>query len=295
VTALSKTLDLPEDIERPSRPVSRSKNKRPAQASLAPHAAKRPAQASSALHAWPEISARLQAAPRFVLLSDFDGTLVELRDHPSDVRVTAKVASILAKLAARPNISVALVSGRRVKSLKKLLRVKGLGYFGLHGAERDNASATLSDEALLVLEEAKLATRKAVRPLRGIWLEDKGMTFAVHYRNATHAVARAARVALEKVLEPWKEDLHVIQGSSVWEVLPQEIPGKSGAVASVIADLPPGTPVIYIGDDGTDEHAFAVLPGQITIRVGEKRRTRARYYLQDPADVLLFLEKLAEI
>ena len=295
MTGLSKTLDLAEDPARVSRPVSRSKNQRPAQAAHAPCAAGQRTQARSALRAWPEISARLQAGPRFVLLSDFDGTLVELRDHPSDVRVPAKVASILAKLAARPNISVALVSGRRVKSLKKLLRVKGLGYFGLHGAERDDGSATLSDEALRVLEEAKLATRKAVRPLQGIWLEDKGMTFAVHYRNATPAVARTARAALEKVLEPWKDDLHVIQGSNVWEVLPEEIPGKSGAVASVIADLPPGTPVIYIGDDGTDEHAFAVLPEQITIRVGEKRRTRARYYLQDPAEVLCFLEKLAEI
>jgi trehalose-6-phosphatase len=63
-------------------------------------------------------------------------------------------------------------------------------------------------------------------------------------------------------------------------------------VRDLLAEFPPGTPAIYIGDDGTDESAFCALGDQITVRVGTAQKTHARYYVRDPGEVARFLQRL---
>ena len=79
----------------------------------------------------------------------------------------------------------------------------------------------------------------------------------------------------------------------VWEVLPNEIRGKGGAVLRPAQRIRrQGTPAIYIGDDGTDETAFRALDDQITIRVGKPQGSAAKYYVRDPGEVIRFLLRL---
>jgi trehalose 6-phosphate phosphatase len=128
--------------------------------------------------------------------------------------------------------------------------------------------------------------------MRGMRIEDKGMSFAVHYREASPPVARAAKSCLLDVVEPLQETLRVLDGAMVWEVLPNEIRGKGGAVLDLLSEFPRGTPAIYIGDDGTDETAFCALGDQITIRVGKPQGSAAKYYVRDPGEVIRFLLRL---
>ncbi len=238
------------------------------------------------------ILARLREAQKIAFLLDCDGTLVQLRPHPAEVRVPVQVKKLLGRLAGNPSLFVAIVSGRRVRDLKALLNVKGLHYFGLHGAEWDRGSARLAPTTLAALRAAKQAARRTLQAWPGIWVEDKGLTFSVHYRQAKRSARNATSVALAKLLKPWGAGFHVLNGSRVWEVLPREVAGKSSAVLGILKNLPPGTPAIYVGDDGTDELAFKVLEGQITVRVGGPRATHARYYVRTPADVFRFLARL---
>lgn len=76
------------------------------------------------------------------------------------------------------------------------------------------------------------------------------------------------------------------------EILPHQIDGKGPAIRALLCQEPPSTLPIVVGDDRTDERAFAVVPRGLTIRVGKNPRTRARYLLRDPEEVNLFLEKL---
>jgi trehalose 6-phosphate phosphatase len=237
----------------------------------------------------------LQSADHLALFLDFDGTLVNLRNHPKDVRVPAEVPQALNRLVQHMNVSVALVSGRSVATLRALLDVKGARYFGLQGAERDGKLPAISGTTRRAVSLVKRAAQRELRKLRGIWIEDKQLTFSVHYRRASAATVRAASDALSAILERHGNSLHTLDGNCVWEVLPAEVRGKSEAPQAVLAELPRKTASICIGDDGTDEVAFAALPGQITIRVGEKRRTRACFYLHDPADVLRFLRRVEEL
>jgi trehalose 6-phosphate phosphatase len=217
---------------------------------------------------------------------------VNIRSHPGKVQPSPRVERILKRLIAHPNCFVAIVSGRRVRDLRRLIRVDGLRYFGLHGAERGEKLVALRKSTKLALGRAKRAAQRQLGGLSGVWIEDKGFSFCVHYRNAGTAVTRIAAAGLEKLLRPWAGLFYVLKGKRIWEVLPRELPGKASAVQDALAELPFGTPAVYLGDDDTDETAFAVLTDQITIRVGKTPDTHARYWLPAPADVLRFLTRV---
>jgi trehalose 6-phosphate phosphatase len=242
--------------------------------------------------AWSEITGRIRNAKTCALLLDFDGTLVKLRRNPSEVRVPLRAKRLLESLARHPRLFVAIVSGRRCQDLQSRIGVETLHFIGLHGAEEQGKHTKISSAAASILASAQQGARKQMAAMRGMHIEDKGMSFAVHYREASAPIARAARFCLLDLVAPLRETLRVLEGAMVWEVLPNEIRGKGGAVRDLLAKFPPGTPAIYIGDDGTDEAAFCTLGDQITIRVGKAQKSHAKYYVRDPGEVIRFLQRL---
>jgi trehalose 6-phosphate phosphatase len=245
-----------------------------------------------AFDAWPEIIAQLRRARYRALFLDFDGTLVTIQRSPRVVRSSARVNRVLERLERNPNLSVAIVSGRRASDLRRLLPVRGLRYFGLHGGERDGRPIKLSKASRLALARAKHEAEAQLGKLQGIWVEDKEFSFCVHYRKADEVTGRRAGQILKKVLAPWRKSLHVLGGKKIWEILPLEVPGKFRAVQRALAKMPRGATAVYVGDDETDEGVFDVLKNQITIRVSAVDGTRARYFLPAPPDVLRFLSRL---
>ncbi|MGA8144249.1 MAG: trehalose-phosphatase [Candidatus Acidiferrales bacterium] len=242
--------------------------------------------------AWPEIVARMRGAESRILLLDFDGTLVGLRRRPDDVRLSGRAKKILQQLVGIEKLSVAIVSGRAFRTIEALIGVDGIGYVGLHGAEWNGKSIILSKAARRAIGNAKKAAQTELRTLRGIWIEEKGLSFAVHYRGARRASVEAADRILRRIVTPMQGTLRILNGDKVWEVLPREIPGKGAAVRELLAESPAGTVAMYFGDDETDEEAFAALPGHVTVKVGSGLKTRASYRVSGPAEVLQFLTRL---
>jgi trehalose 6-phosphate phosphatase len=245
-----------------------------------------------AFDAWPEIIAQLRRARSRAVFLDFDGTLVKIQRSPRVVRSSSRVNRVLERLERNPNLTVAIVSGRRTSDLRRLVPVRGLHYFGLHGGERDGRPIKLSKASRLALSGAKDEADAQLGKLHGIWVEDKEFSFCVHYRNADAGTGRNAGRILKKILAPWWKSLRVLGGKKIWEILPPEVPGKFEAVQRALAKKPRGAAAIYIGDDETDEGVFAILKNQITIRVGANDGTHARYFLPAPSDVLRFLSRL---
>jgi trehalose 6-phosphate phosphatase len=126
----------------------------------------------------------------------------------------------------------------------------------------------------------------------GVWVEDKGPVFAVHYRGAANGDVGSARAAVLATMAPLSTDFRVVANKYAWEILPRAIGDKGTAVQRELNLF--GRPQLsfYIGDDATDEPAFAALPDGVTIRVGRRALTRAKFQLRDPAEVRSFLEKL---
>jgi trehalose 6-phosphate phosphatase len=242
--------------------------------------------------AWGEITERIRNAKICALLLDFDGTLVKIQRRPWEVHVPRRTKRMLDRLARHPKLFVAIVSGRRRQDVQKRIGVEALHFIGLHGAEEEGGNTKISKESRKTLALAKQGARKQIAPMSGMRIEDKGLSFAVHYRGAKPQVARAAKACLLNLVAPLHHSLKVFEGAMVWEVLPNEIRGKGAAARDLLSKFPKGTPAIYIGDDGTDESAFCTLSDQITIRVGKAQESHAKYYLRNTNEVICFLLRL---
>jgi trehalose-phosphatase len=125
-----------------------------------------------------------------------------------------------------------------------------------------------------------------------IWIEDKRLGLAIHYREASAAAVERARPVIHEVCERFSPEIHLLEGKKVWELLPAAIKGKGPAVRALTVHQRRPVLPIFVGDDTTDEMAFAALPHGLTIRVGETKRTKARFYLRNTGEVKLFLERL---
>lgn len=238
---------------------------------------------------WPQVARRIRAAERVVLFLDFDGTLTRLRRRPEDVpRLDLVTRRLLGRLARRRRVDVYVISGRRLADLRSLVQVPGVRLLGLHGWEGRGVSS-LPEERRLIREARRwLADR--LPKTEGIRLEDKGLGLAVHYRGARASEVRAARPVVRRALEQFKPRLRILKGKKIWELLPSAMDGKGPAVIRVLAGLPGPALAILAGDDTTDESAFAALRRGITLRVGS-RRTRARFYVRNPGEVVAFLRR----
>ncbi len=226
------------------------------------------------------------------LFLDFDGTLAPIRPKPREVELDAETQRVLRRLVRHPRFRVTLISGRRRADLCQRVAVRGARYLGLHGWE-SNGGVELSPGAKAALQGVRRQLRRRLEGLPGIWLEEKGPIFAVHHRGARPDTVRVASATLREAMKLLTPPLTVMKGKKVWEVLPYEMAGKGMRLTRLLAALPEGSLSVYVGDDTTDESAFAALTSGITVRVGASRRSRARFWLRHPGEVREFLRRLA--
>jgi trehalose-phosphatase len=256
----------------------------------------------SLLEDWAAVAGRLREAGSIALFLDFDGTLAGLKDDPQEVVLNRTARAALMRLAENPAVRVCIISGRQLADLRAMVGVPGVHYLGVHGGEALEKAGGMA----LPLELARTvneARRELASRLNGnvslngsgaVRIEDKGLAFAVHYRQAQAAEAAYAREILGEVVDQFRGALWIVPGDRVWEVLPREIRGKGYAARRLWRFGRAGALPIYIGNDDTDEAAFTALAAGLTARVGAVRKTRARYFLRNPAEVTRFLEKLEE-
>lgn len=259
------------------------------------------------LKCWPETLKKLRAAKSVFLFLDFDGTLVRLRRRPKDVRLPASRRRLLQRLARRERVSLYFISGRSLAELHSLIRVPGAQYLGLHGWEQDAGTAphlphkgreggSKSQRAKVRtqtrLDMAKKTIQASIQKLPGMWLQDKRVCFAVHYRAANAEDTEKARALVMRTLERLGPEFRMLAGKKIWEILPRGIGTKGDAARQILARRGGRPAVFYFGDDTTDETAFTALRTAFTVRVGKFHKTSAHYYLNGPGEVSQFLSKL---
>jgi trehalose 6-phosphate synthase/phosphatase len=245
-----------------------------------------------------ELVASLRAEPRGVLLLDYDGTLVPLERTPELAAPDPGVLELLRALTARPGFEVHVVSGRAREVLEAWLGGLPIGLHAEHGlwsreigAEwRCHAPATDAwlERVLVVLEDFAARTPGAL-------IERKTASLAWHWRAAEPAFgafqARDLQLHLTELLS--NLPVEILLGDKVIEVRPHGI-DKGRIVTALAAAAPPGSRFVALGDDRTDEDAFAALPeGGIAIHVGPSA-SQAPYRLRDVAAARAFLRALLE-
>lgn len=241
--------------------------------------------------AWTEISKRLRRNRHWCIYLDYDGTLVPLGNRPGWTPLPERGRRVLRNLTRHRGVRVTIVSGRTVRSVRRQAGISGVSYIGQHGLEPPTNGTRTSSNVRHALLQAKRAVASRVLGLPGVWMEDKGACFAVHYRGAREAVAQEAVEVVRQAVREKPDALRVLGGKKVWEVLPRRA-GKSVAIKEWLKRLSKRPLVIFAGDDATDEEVFGALRGAITIRVGSGAGTRAKYFLRSPQEMLTFLERL---
>jgi trehalose-phosphatase len=242
-------------------------------------------------HHWTQVRNRFQSSPAIALFLDFDGTLAPLKPRPEDVWLDDATRRTLLQLTRSPRFRVWIVTGRRRADVRSRVRVTGIRYLGLHGWE-GRATGSISEAAQEAVACAKSWLACLMLSVPGVWLEDKGLTLAIHYQSVTDEGVRQARTFVQGVLAPFADSLQLIRGKKVWELAPRELGDKGMAVASELSAMGSRAMPVYIGDDRMDEPAFAALNCGITVRVGRSCRTHARYRLSSVEQVRQFLEKI---
>ncbi len=221
---------------------------------------------------------------------DVDGVLAPLVDHADDSRLSPDVHELLSTLASQATVGI--VSGRAIESLERLFDFPAeLHVFGSHGLEeRGRPAPPLDDDEQYTFEQLEIiATRGVEAAGDGAWLEYKPASVVLHVREAD---ADRAAPAVEAVtnLARMIDGAQVTPGSGVVELLARTA-SKGEALLTLAARLD-CAPVVYLGDDVTDEDAFAAMgAADISVRVGDGD-SAARYRIAGPVAVVELLDAL---
>jgi trehalose 6-phosphate phosphatase len=228
------------------------------------------------------------AASNVLVAFDYDGTLAPIAATPAAARMRPKTRTLLARVAKR--YPCVVLSGRPLDDLtRRLRRIPVWHLVGDHGfepwGETREASAHVRGWV------SQLRERLPVR--KGLVIEQKRHSVTVHYRHV-----RDKRHVLPLLAEAVRELPHVraIGGAEALNLIPGGGPNKGVALQQARRVFACDT-AIYVGDDDTDEDAFASAEGDrlLSIRVGSKHPSVAHYRLRGQADVDALLELLLEL
>jgi trehalose-phosphatase len=245
---------------------------------------------------WEAIRKNIIKAKSLFLLLDYDGTLTPIVKKPELAVLNPRVRATLRKLTGYTNVFI--ISGRELKDVKNMVRIKELNYVGNHGLE-----IQLFGKKLLRLygkreienaRKIKDEFKKSFSHIKGVLVEDKGVIIAVHYRNVSKKnVPEIIKTVKNKCR---KYGLTTGEGKKVIEARPRIARNKGTAIKFILKKVKPckNSALFYFGDDITDEDAFKVIRKRGTgVFVGRRKsRSFAKYFVKSPDDVARFLREI---
>ena len=226
---------------------------------------------------------------------DVDGTLLDLAPSPSLVHPDDELHGLIDELRAFCGGALAVISGRSIEDADRFFPGRRLPIAGQHGLERRDAQGRIHvhEISAAAFEDEHAAIASAIDKYPGLIAEFKGQSLALHYRQAPERAAyvhRLARTAASRLGAGYT----VQTGKQVVELKPSA-KTKGDAVSEFMRERPfAGRTPAFIGDDATDEYAFAVVNemGGHSVKVG-RGRTVARYRLTDVRAVRAWLQSAA--
>lgn len=254
------------------------------------------------LAAWPRVVKSLRES-HILLFLDFDGTLAPIAQTPSEAVLPTGTRRVLKKLRAKDWCTLVVMSGRTLQSLTRKVRVEGIIYGGNHGVQLTGPNidfqAPIVSEAYRAFEMIKSNVRSLTASMKGVVIEDKTHSLSVHFREVEETDVPKLTRTVGRVVQPFVDDgyVRITTGKKVFDITPSS--WNKGKAVQWLLRHPALTAIsqsvvpVYVGDDVTDEDAFAAI-GQngFTVVVGNSRHSAAQYFLRDTAEVFKLLEKM---
>jgi alpha,alpha-trehalase len=248
--------------------------------------------------AWTRVARDARRAERLAIFTDFDGTLAPIRRRAAEARLSARVRRALERLTARGHL-VAVISGRPLVELEAKIGIAGVWYAGSHGyflRAPDGAELSLlrRDERRLIVRTTHRLTI-ALEGMTGVTVEPKPGAIAIHYREASPVLRKRVGAIVKKMIGAIA-GLRLTPGRMVWEILPagpvdKYLASRFILLAARHRDARPAVWSIYLGDDVSDERVFEKWRG-VSVAVGRRPHTAAKFFVKSPAEVAECLERL---
>ncbi|MFQ5762661.1 MAG: trehalose-phosphatase [Candidatus Bathyarchaeia archaeon] len=232
------------------------------------------------------------------LMLDYDGTITPIVATPQEAVLAEPMRDTLKRLAAVPKFHIAIISGRKLTELMRLVGLGNIYCAGNHGLEIRGPSLRFTFHEAAKTKGAIISLARglarSLTHIPGVLVENKALTLSIHYRLAPAGSVREVRNIVEKAVAR-VQGLTLRRGKKVFEVKPTGNWHKGAAALWLLEKLDPHALPVYIGDDTTDEDAFRTLGRAVTILVAKKpRKSHAKYRLNDPEQVAEFLNRLLE-
>ncbi|XP_020575871.1 probable trehalose-phosphate phosphatase 6 [Phalaenopsis equestris] len=266
----------------------------------------------SALSMFGEIT-RASKGKQIVMFLDYDGTLSPIVDDPDRAFMSDAMRDAVRNVARY--FPTAIVSGRCRDKVYNFVRLAELCYAGSHGMDikvpangpsfmKANAKAVLCQPAskyLPMIDKVYKILLETTKSTPGAKVENNKFCLSVHFRCVNEKRWSALAEQVKSVLEEYPK-LKLTLGRKVLEIRPTIKWDKGKALEFLLKSLGfancKDVFPVYIGDDRTDEDAFKVLrdKGQGSGILVSKipKETNASYSLQEPSEVMDFLQRLVE-
>lgn len=235
--------------------------------------------------------------PDVALFLDFDGTLVDIAASPGAVEVAPGLDSLIRQVARRLNGALAVITGRPILTIDKYLNGVVGAVAGVHGAERRTARGAVihAETPTEAMDAARQTLSHFCASHPDVLMEDKGISIALHFRAAPD-LRSACREAIDQCVAAADGLLERLDGNMVVELKPANIK-KAAAMFAYMNEAPfAGRRPVFVGDDITDESAFAALSGTdgFGVIVGPRTPTAATMRLPTVAALHSWLSTFGE-
>ena len=236
---------------------------------------------------------RFAALDTVLVATDYDGVVAPIVADPAAAFPLPGTVPALTSLAALPGVAVALVSGRDRATLGRLSGAAApLVTVGSHGAEWEEGLEGVLSPALIDLRASVLADLTAIAErVPGAAVEPKPLGGALHVRNVVDPAAGPLALDAARRGPAARPGVHATDGKAVLELT--VLDASKGRALALLRERESADGVLYLGDDVTDEKAFAVLTEaeDVSIKVGDGA-TAARFRVDGPADARAVFEEL---
>jgi trehalose 6-phosphate phosphatase len=222
-----------------------------------------------------------------LLAFDYDGTLAPIAPRPEEAHMRPATRDLLASVSTvYPTI---VISGRALADVTAMLSTVPLWYvYGNHGLEPPAPGQRAPEDASTWA--AQLAPRLPAS--LGIRIEDKGLTLTLHFRGVPDRARAVAAIEEAIQLLP---GVSVLRGNEAINLLPLG-GGHKGVALTQARTTFACHQAIYVGDEDTDEPAFAAGGDRtLAIRVEPSERSRAGYHLGTQIDIDTLLQTLLDL
>lgn len=240
-----------------------------------------------------EFNRSVAAAGQLVLMLDYDGTLAPFEEDVHAVAPYTGVADCLDALMEGGRARVMVVTGRFLKeALPRLGTGQQPEFWGSHGRERLWPDGRYEVAGIDAPALRALTVADGWSPMveaAGGRSEAKPGSIAFHWRGADPAqvglIRRIVTEGFHRESLVGVLDLHAFDGGIE---LRAPGPGKGDVVRTVLRETGPHVPVAYLGDDFTDEDAFAAVRDRglgVLVRPVH-RSTGADLWIRPPGELI---------